>query len=189
VGVDISPEVISMAKERAEHSAQAENVDFRVASSDRLDFLEDQSLDKVLVVLALENIEDVRATFSQCHRVLRRYGTLHLVLTHPAFRIPGRSSWGWDGESRVLYRRIDGYLSESRTKIKVHPGSNPREEVISFHRPLQWYFKHLGKSGFCVTRLEEWISNKTSEPGPRAEAENKARKEIPLFLYLEARPQ
>jgi hypothetical protein len=34
--------------------------------------------------------------------------------------------------------------------------------------------------------MEEWESHKKSQPGPRAKAEDQARKEIPLFLYLEA---
>jgi hypothetical protein len=56
--------------------------------------------------------------------------------------------------------------------------------TVSFHRPLQFYFKIFSKLGFAVERLEEWNSNKKSEAGPRAKAEDKARKEIPLFLYM-----
>ena len=52
--------------------------------------------------------------------------------------------------------------------------------------PLQVYFKALKRAGFAVTGLEEWISNKKSEAGPRAKAEDKARKEIPLFMMIEA---
>jgi hypothetical protein len=51
---------------------------------------------------------------------------------------------------------------------------------------LQFYFKALRKAGFLVSRLEEWNSQKKSQPGPRADAENRARKEFPLFLALEA---
>ena len=48
------------------------------------------------------------------------------------------------------------------------------------------YFKQLQKAGFLVSRLEEWVSHKTSEAGPREAAENRARNEFPLFLFLEA---
>jgi hypothetical protein len=44
----------------------------------------------------------------------------------------------------------------------------------------------LGKNGFAVSRLEEWNSNRKSQPGPRSKAEDKARKEIPLFMFMEA---
>lgn len=37
------------------------------------------------------------------------------------------------------------------------------------------------------TGLEEWISDKKSQPGPRSESEDKARKESPLFLFIEAK--
>jgi hypothetical protein len=36
-----------------------------------------------------------------------------------------------------------------------------------------------------IRTIEEWISHKNSDSGPRAEAENSARKEIPLFMALE----
>ena len=52
---------------------------------------------------------------------------------------------------------------------------------------MQDYFKALTRSGFSVSRLEEWISHKKSQAGPRQAAEDTARKEIPLFLMLEAR--
>jgi len=46
--------------------------------------------------------------------------------------------------------------------------------------------KALHKAGFTLKILEEWNSHKKSEPGPRAKAEDRARKEIPLFLYFGA---
>ena len=70
---------------------------------------------------------------------------------------------------------------------------NPGEKIqknkkytVSFHRPLQSYFKNLNEAGFCVSRLEEWISNKKSQNGPRQKAEDTARKEIPMFMCIEA---
>ena len=118
--------------------------------------------------------------------MLKPTGKLFLVLNHPAFRIPKQSSWEWEEKNKAQYRRINEYLSESKIKIEMHPGDNPEEKTISFHRPLQYYFKLLGKNGFAVNRLEEWNSHRKSQPGPRAKAEDKARKEIPLFLFLEA---
>ena len=77
-------------------------------------------------------------------------------------------------------------MSESKEPIQMHPGDKPWERTISFHRPLQYYFKALGKNGLYVSRLEEWSSNKLSELGPKKVAEDKARHEFPLFLFLEA---
>ena len=60
---------------------------------------------------------------------------------------------------------------------------------MSYHRPLQLYMKELAKHGFVLAGLEEWISHRLSEKGPRAKAEDRARKEFPLFLMLNARKQ
>ena len=69
----------------------------------------------------------------------------------------------------------------------MHPGITGSAKTVSFHRPLQYYFKALAKAGFVVEKLEEWTSMKVSDSGPRAKAENDARKEFPLFLYLGAK--
>ena len=47
--------------------------------------------------------------------------------------------------------------------------------------------KLFSKNNFAVTRLEEWISHKVSSPGPREKEENRSRKEIPLFMCIEAK--
>lgn len=180
-GVDLSKELIALAKKRS-----PVGIRFRVAPAHDLPFIEDATVDKAAIILAIQNIENVSAVFKECGRVLKPCGRLFVVMNHPAFRIPGESSWGHDKEMRGMYRRIDRYMSESKVKIFMHPGDDPGEYTLSFHRPLQYYFKSLDKNGFRVGRLEEWISNRASQPGPRAAAENRARKEIPLFLFLEA---
>ncbi len=76
-------------------------------------------------------------------------------------------------------------MSEARFDIDMHPGDNPSIKTVSFHRPLQYFFKLFGKHHFAVTRLEEWMSNREGPRGKRARANDKARKEIPLFLCLE----
>ena len=81
-------------------------------------------------------------------------------------------------------------MSESRIDVDMTPGETDikkKESTISFHRPLQIYFKSMNKAGFAITRLEEWISHKKSQKGPRANEEDRMRKEIPMFLCLEGR--
>ncbi len=68
------------------------------------------------------------------------------------------------------------------------PGKSQGKEVTwSFHRSLQDNMKALANAGFAITKIEEWISHRRSEKGPKAEAEDTARKEFPLFLVAEAR--
>lgn len=181
-GSDASATLIRIAKK----NSPAE-VDFHVAKADAIYFLKAGAVDKVAIILALQNIDNVAGVLKECARVLKPGGTLYVVLNHPAFRIPKASSWGWDEKENVQYRRIDKYLSEAKVQIEMHPGDRPGEHTISFHRPLQFYFKALNKAGLSVSLLEEWNSHKKSEPGPRSKAEDISRKEIPLFLCLVAK--
>jgi ubiquinone/menaquinone biosynthesis C-methylase UbiE len=186
IGVDISRELIRLARELTKKELPDAKADFVVSSADDLSFIKDKSIDKIVIVLAIQNIENVSGVFKECSRVLKPSGKLFLVMNHPAFRIPKQSDWGWDDKEKIQYRRVNEYLSESKVRIQMHPGENPDEKTISFHRPIQYYFKLLSKNGFAVSRLEEWNSNRKSQPGPRSKAEDKARKEIPLFMFMEA---
>jgi len=183
VGADISPELIAEAKKLSP------GISYYVAPADRLSFAKSASFDAATIVLAIQNIENISGVFAEAARVLVPGGRLVLVMMHPAFRIPERTSWGWDSETEVQYRRVDRYLSGNRSELLVHPGKKDSETTISYHRSLQDFSKALFKAGFAITRLEEWISHKKSEKGPRQAAEDLARKEIPLFLMLEARVQ
>ena len=197
-GVDISKELIDIAdghlsrpsRPGRPNGLETGTLEYFVAPSHQLTAISSTTIDKVIIVLALQNIEKIKETMEECARVLRPEGKLYIVLNHPAFRIPKRSSWGFDESAGIQYRRIDGYLSEGKFEIEMKPGAaalgKKGEATVSFHRPLQVYFKHLSKAGFAVTRFEEWDSHKKSEKGKRSVAEDNARKEIPLFLCLEA---
>lgn len=182
VGSDISRELIAKARE---HDLAGT---YHVASADALSYAKDHSYDALVVVLAIQNIENMGGVFAEVRRVLKPNGRCILVMNHPAFRIPRKSDWGWDEKTKTQYRRVDRYLSGGRVDIIAHPGAKMSESTPSFHRSLQDIFKALSKQHLAVTRLEEWISHKKSEEGPRAASEDAARKEIPLFLMLEVRP-
>ena len=181
IGVDVSRELIAIAKKNSSPA-----IAYHAVSADTLPFIANRSIDTIFLILAVQNIEDVHAMFKECARVLKPNGRLLMVMNHPAFLIPKASAWGWDSKQNTQYRRIDEYLSESKVPIEMHPGTNARITTIPYHRPVQFYFKALARSGFVVGRLEEWVSHKKSAPGPRAGAENRIRKEIPMFLFLEA---
>jgi len=177
LGVDISTELIARA------TVNAPRAQFFTSPANNLSMINSDSVNHAILTLAIQNIEDVGGVCKEVARVLRPKGAFTIIMNHPAFRIPKASSWGFDQKTDTEYRRLDGYLSESRVSIDMHPGIKIGASTISFHRPLQWYVKHLTKHGLLVDRLEEWTSNKTSV-GKRAKAENKARKEFPLFLAL-----
>ncbi len=177
-GVDISKELIKKAQEKGGGAK------YFASSADELTILKNESFDVAICILAIQNIEKYQKILEEASRVLVKGGVLHLVLNHPAFRVPKESAWGFDDEKKVQFRRVDRYLSELKNEIEMHPGQVGGEKTVSFHRPLQSYFKAFEKSGFVAGRLEEWVSHKTSDSGPRAQAENRARAEFPIFLYL-----
>jgi len=184
VGSDISLGLIAKAKERS-----PKNINFHVASADKLDFAKNGSFDAAVIILALQNIDNLKGTLKESARVLKPKGRLIIVLNHPTFRIPQKSSWDWDGKLGKQYRRVDSYLKEYKMEIDMTPGEkdvSKKEKTISFHRPLQTYFKSLHDAGFAVTNLEEWVSHKKSQKGPRSAEEDRIRKEVPMFLMLEA---
>lgn len=187
VGVDGSPSLIEAARARA-GGLSGGSAAFHVGDARDLGALglEAASFDTATCIMALSNIEPIEPCLRAVHTLLKPGGSLVFVIVHPAFRAPDQTSWGWDEPSRTQYRRVDGYLSPAAKAIKMHPGSAPDVTTMTFHRPLQTYVRHLAESGFAVTGLEEWPAMRTSQPGPRAEAENRARREIPLFVAVTA---
>jgi ubiquinone/menaquinone biosynthesis C-methylase UbiE len=181
MGVDISPELISAAKKKDA------SIEYHIAPAESTGLIA-HSCDAITCVLALQNMERPELTCKEVARLLKPDGRFIAVINHPAFRIPKKSAWGYDEEKSVQYRIIEGYLTPTKTEIVMTPGSRKKVVTLSYHRSLQDYFKALRSAGLAVTRLEEWISHKESEKGPRKSAEDLARKEFPLFMAFECRP-
>ncbi|MEK7606294.1 MAG: class I SAM-dependent methyltransferase [Patescibacteria group bacterium] len=185
LGVDVSPELVAYAK-----SYEGKNLRFAVAPAEALTPATSGSFDGALIVLALQNIKEMPQALKEASRALVKGGTLVVVLNHPCFRILKASAWGYDETKGTQYRRIDAYGTPFSIKVDMTPSEelgNKKIHTVSFHRPLQDYFKALRVARFSVTGLEEWISHKQSERGPRAKAEDTARKEFPMFLTILAR--
>lgn len=187
-GVDLGKELIAIAEDNSKTVKEkgTHKVVYHVASADDLFMLKNGSFDIVVCILALQNIEDLAKTISEARRVLTHTGKLFFVLNHPSYRNPKQTYWGYNEADNKQYRRVDEYMSESHVRIDMTPGSTvDKKFTVSFHRPLQVYIKALSKNGLAVTRLEEWVSHRESERGPKKKAEDKARKEIPLFMCIE----
>lgn len=180
VGADISRELIALARAQS-----PKDLSFHVAPAHQLGFAKDGAYDTALIILALQNIEHIDAVCAEANRVLSSNGRMVLVLNHPAFRVLKHSSWGYDAHAQVQYRRVERYLSAKKVFVDMHPGKKDGPQTVSYHRSLQDISKALHKSGFAISRLEEWISHRVSGKGPRQKAEDTARKEIPLFMMLE----
>lgn len=194
VGVDASPRLIEAARERAQNERVA-GVRFEVGDARKLEALglEESSFDAVVSVMALANIEPLDGVMAGAAKLLKPGGRFVWVVSHPAFRAVGQTSWGWDDKTNRQYRRVDGYLSAGQREIQMHPGKASRgvkggeASTWTFHRPLQAYVEAMGARGLLIEKLEEWPSMRAATSGPRAPEENRARREIPLFLGVRAR--
>lgn len=177
-GVDLGKALIEQAQKKG---IEAE---FIFASADDEKILKGRTFDVITIILALQNMKNLPAVMKNVKRLLKPNGRVCIVLNHPAFRIPQKTSWGMDKENKIQYRRVDSYLSEFEAKIDMTPGKKSKKEFTqSYHRPLQVYMKAFAKEGFAITKIEEWISHRKSD-GAWAKAENTSRKEIPLFMCL-----
>jgi ubiquinone/menaquinone biosynthesis C-methylase UbiE len=184
-GVDAAAELIRAARHRGPESIRYHVGDARELAA--MPFLASDSFAAAACVLAIQNIQPIQPVFEGVRRLLRPGGRFVLAMMHPAFRSPKETRWGWDEQEGVQFRRVDRYLLPRKSPIVTHPGKTPDVYTWTFHRPIGTYVKALRNAGLLVDALEEWESHKTSEPGPRAAAENTARKEIPMFLALRAR--
>lgn len=165
--------------------------------------------DAATCVMALMNMAPIEPVLAGVARWLRPGGRFVAVVLHPAFRAPGQTSWQWEGEgsddSRESamptrggrtrrdfrqYRRVDAYLSPAQRSIVMNPGAEARGEsaitTVTHHRPIQVYVRAMAQAGLLVDSMEEWASARRSEPGPRAAEEDRARREIPMFLAIRA---
>ena len=178
-GIDLGKSLIEIAKKKIK------GVSFFVGNAEDESILKGEKFDAITIVLAIQNMKDLNKVVKNLSRLLATDGRVCIVINHPTFRIPKQSSWGTDGETKSQYRRVDSYMSEDEVKIDMTPGSKTDKKItMTYHRPLQVFSKAFAKEGFAITKIEEWISHRKSEKGPWAKAEDKARKEIPLFMCL-----
>lgn len=185
IGFDISSALVKQATEKSIAHAS-----FRVANAkDFARYFDAASFDGASCNLALQNISELDAVIGDAAKVLKPGASFVFVINHPMFRIPKQTGWGWDEQRGGLqYRRVDSYMTPNEIPIAAKPSEGVRSPVTySYHRSLESYIKALAKAGFVVDALEEWISHRVSDSGPRAKAENRARTEIPMFMAIRAK--
>lgn len=179
-GVDQSKELIASARKLTSRK----NGQFAVGDTAKPLPIEKRDFDAACFILSLQNMEKPWAAIANAKNHLRKGGKLLIVLNHPSFRIPRQSSWGIDEAAKLQYRRVNVYMSAQKIPIQTSPGKGDHSAVTySYHHPLSDYSKWLAKEGFAISAIEEWVSDKKSE-GAKAKMEDRARREIPLFMAL-----
>ncbi len=181
LGIDISPSLINQAKKAQKHPHHR----FLVHDLGLPLPLQEQDFTHVVILLALQNMQDPQGVLKTAAQILPKNGNLIAVLSHPCFRIPRQSSWGVDPQKKIQYRRIDRYMTPLEIPIQTHPSRSDSPTTWTYHHPLSAYADWLHKTGFVISRMEELSSQKKSL-GKMAKMENRARAEFPLFLTIEA---
>lgn len=181
VGVDASPALITSAKRLASSLEQYRIADARQAGK----HLAGEQFDHAACILAIQDLDPVKGVFDSAHALVKPGGRFVVVLTHPCFRIPKCSSWGWDEEQQAAYRRVDSYLSRREIPIRTRPGTpTDTTQTMSHHRPISAYINALGFTGWGIIGSEELCSHRRGSKGIRSVAEDRIHREIPVFLVL-----
>lgn len=185
-GVDSSSSLIRSARDSLKGHPERQ-AHFLVGDATQPLKLDYEAYTHGTMILALQNLENPQNALMNFKKHLKKHALLLLVLNHPCFRIPRQSSWGYDAGKKLQYRRIDRYMEELKIPIATHPGKGGHSpQTFSFHFPLSELMGMLKNAGFLIEDIQEWCSDKASQ-GAMAAAENRARKEFPLFLSIVAR--
>lgn len=182
VGIDSAEPLIAAAKARGPEAPAYHVGDVRELA--KMPFVPADHFAAAACVLAIQNLHPITGVFGGVAKALRPWGRFVLVMMHPCFRGPKETGWMWDETAGAQFRRVDRYLTPRKEPIVTHPGSDPGGYTWTFHKPIEAYVKAARGAGLLVDAIEEWPSHKTSQPGPRAAAENRAREEIPMFLAI-----
>ncbi|MDX1993284.1 MAG: class I SAM-dependent methyltransferase [bacterium] len=182
-GVDVSPKLLELARQH--HGGKGRFLRADAANLQGTDGLQAASFDAAVFLLSIQDMDPLSDVLESAAWVLKPGGRVVLLMTHPAFRIPRQSGWGFDEGRKLIYRRVDRYLTPLPVPMKQHASG----VTISFHRPLNAYINGLGAVGLYTDRIEEVPAVDTGLKKQRDRAQEAADAEIPLFLGLRARKQ
>lgn len=111
-------------------------------------------------------------------------GRVVIVMTHPCFRIPRVTGWGTDPNRKLVFRRVDGYLTAKRIPIRLHGRSD--SQTVSYHRPLQEYVAALARSAFRVEALVERTMSDEQHRRIAIRGPSRHNADIPVLLGIRA---
>jgi SAM-dependent methyltransferase len=181
-GVDASPRLIEAAARRHHGAGRFVVGDARDLTAIR--GIEPGMFDAAVFLLSIQDMDPLDRIFRSVGLALAPRSRVVLLMTHPAFRQPRHAGWGYDEGRKLVYRRIDSYLSPMAVPMKAL-GTGP--PTRSFHRPISAYVNALGSVGFATDEMRELADLPADRrPGKRTDA-GRADAEIPLFLALRAR--
>jgi ubiquinone/menaquinone biosynthesis C-methylase UbiE len=144
-GIDVSENMLARARATTSDPA----IVYSRADMERL-ALPAAAFDLVYSSLALHYVADLEWLLSEAHQSLVPGGALVFSVEHPTMTAPAVQRWSTDAEGRRTWG-LYGYLDEGpRTTDWLTKG------VVKQHRTLATYVNLLLRTGYALSRIEEW---------------------------------
>ena len=173
VGIDGSPRLIEVARERAPH------LTYMCANANNLSAVETASFDIVLAVMMLMDVDDYGGAVREIARALRPGGKLLMSITHPCFSEPV-SGWKTNEAGELEHFVVDRYFD--RVAWEEFMTGRFRAPVVRRHKPLEDFMRPLLDHGF-VLRLFREPDGAVDQN--RATRRMERLRRIPYFLFME----
>lgn len=178
VGIDLSTELIEVAKARAPSNGAV----YRVDDAQGLASAADGAFDVVVSQLAMMDVADHRAMFAAVRRVLATGGAFVFSVLHPCFEarpfhVTDAPPHLLDDDGRPVAVAVRRYATEGHWNSG---GTGVRGHMGAYHRMLSTYVNDLIAAGFAIERLEEPLAGGDA-------AQTGLFAEVPTALVVAAR--
>ena len=183
-GIDSSERLVRAARRR--HGALGRFLSVDARRLQEVKELKEGSFDAAVFLLSLQDMDPLVDVLRSAAWSVRAGGRLVVLMTHPCFRVPRQSGWGWDSERKLQYRRIDRYLTPLAVPMAPHVHGRKGTATKCFHRPLSAYAAALADTGFVIDSLQEIAGLHSHARRDQTQACARPNTEIPLFLALRA---
>lgn len=134
------------------------------------------SVDLVVSMMVLHDVDDLDAVMRECARVLEPGGRMCFGIVHPLASTgsgPEASHYLGPEDSYFLARRYSDTLTRAGVTMTFH----------SVHRPLEAYARSLESSGFLIETIREPVPD-VDHIADHPEMQQWRR--LPLFLHVRA---
>lgn len=144
IGIDISEQMLAVAKEKTDRRISYMRMPIEDASFD------EKSFDVVISSLAFHYIESFSQLVDKAAHCLVSGGDFVFSVEHPIFTASGTQDWYYDEKGNILHFPVDHYFHEGRRTT-----SFLGEEVLKYHKTLTTYLNGLIQGGFELTGIVE----------------------------------
>lgn len=153
VGIDLSAELIAVARARAPTGP----ISYRVDDAHTLASVADAAFDVVVSQMAMMDVASHRAMFGAVRRAVAPGGVFVFTLLHPCFEgrpfhVRDAPPYLFDDAGQPVAYVVQRYATERHWNSG---GDGVRGRMGAYHRTLSTYINDLIAAGFALERLEE----------------------------------